>query len=142
MSAEPAINLDVFPTLLRLAGGEPPATPPIDGHDLLPLLRGEGGSPHEAIFLFDGDRIAAVRSGRYKLVVESKYITVLARLGHPESYYHPGLLFDLERDPSESYSFTREQPEVVARLVQSLHEAEREMGARVPSTLWVRPGDP
>jgi uncharacterized sulfatase len=142
VSAEPAINLDVFPTLHRLAGGEPPAAPQVDGRDLMPLLLGEAGSPHEAIFLFDADRIAAVRSGRYKLVVESKYVSVLARLGHRDSYYHPGLLFDLERDPTESYSFTREQPEVATRLARLLERAERDLGSRVPATLWVRPGTP
>jgi arylsulfatase A len=142
VSAEPAINLDLFPTLVRLAGGEVPSARPVDGRDLMPLLRGQGSSPHDAIFLFDADRIAAVRSGRFKLVVESKYVTVLARIGHPDYYHHPGLLFDLELDPSESYSFTREQPEVAARLARLLEDGQRELGARVPATVWTRPGSP
>jgi uncharacterized sulfatase len=138
-SAEPAINLDLFPTLVRLAGAQLPATPPVDGRDLMPLLRGEAGSPHEAIFLFDSDRIAAVRSGRFKLVVESKYVSRLHRFAHTGSYNHPGLLFDLELDPTESYSFAREQPEVAARLVVLLEQAQRDLRARVPETLWSPP---
>ena len=39
-----------------------------------------------------------------KEYIGAGYVTVLARLGHRDSYYHPGLLFDLELDPTESYS--------------------------------------
>ena len=36
---------------------------------------------------------------------------------NPDSYYGPnGLLFDVQLDPSETYSYTREYPEVVERL--------------------------
>lgn len=38
---------------------------------------------------------------------------------------YPGLLYDLERDPSESYSFTREHPAVAGRMAAALHRARQ-----------------
>ena len=56
-SDEPAMNIDLFPTLVGIAGGELPADRVIDGKDMLPLLRDGANSSHEALYLFDGDRI-------------------------------------------------------------------------------------
>ena len=44
---EPAMTIDVFPTVARLIGAELPAHP-IDGRDIWPLLAGQPGarSPH------------------------------------------------------------------------------------------------
>jgi uncharacterized sulfatase len=66
-SAEPAIIMDLFATALAAAGIAPPSGRAVDGKDILPLLAGEGPSPHEAIFGFRGERVASVRSGRWKL---------------------------------------------------------------------------
>ena len=138
VSEEPAMNIDLFPTLVTLAGGALPADRPIDGRDILPMLRGDASSPHEALFLFDRDRIAGVRSGRWKLVVESRYQAAVTRLDHPNSYYGPGLLFDLQLDPSETYSYAREHPDIVRQLRQRLERAQRELGATVPDQMWNR----
>lgn len=110
------MNIDLLPTLVALAGGALPDDRPIDGRDISSVLRGSHESPHEALYLYRGDRIAAVRSGDWKLVVESFYVAVLATIGHSNYYYHPGLLFDLADDPAETYSVTREHPEVAVEL--------------------------
>jgi uncharacterized sulfatase len=138
VSEAPAMNIDIFPTLVTPAGGTLPTDRTIDGRDILPMLRGNAPSPHEALFLFDRDRIAGVRSGRWKLVVESKYQASVTRLDHPSSYYGPGLLFDLQRDPSETYSYAREHPEIVRQLRQRLERARRELGATVLDRMWNR----
>ncbi len=137
-SPEPAMNIDVFPTVLGLVGASPPEGRVIDGRDILPLLRDGAPSPHEALFLFDKSRIAGVRSGRWKLVVESQYRSALQSFAHETSYNAPGLLFDLEQDPGETYSYTREHPEVAARLVALLEAAQAELGADVPDRMWFR----
>ena len=111
----------------------------IDGLDILPMLRDHTSSPHEVLYLFDGDRIAAVRSGRWKLVVESKYGRAVVRLNHKNSYYGKGLLFDMEQDPSENYSFTREHPDVVRRLSELLQRGEEEFSSTVPGRMWNLP---
>jgi uncharacterized sulfatase len=139
VSDQPAMNIDLLPTLVSLAGGSLPSDRAIDGRDILPMLQRGEPSPHEALYLFDQDRIAGVRSGQWKLVVESQYRNAVARLDHPQSYYGPGLLFDLNRDPSETYSYSREYPEVVERLRQLLEHGREELSAQVPDQMWNRP---
>jgi len=139
VSQEAAMGIDVFPTLLELAGGTLPGDRDIDGKNILPLLSQNAVSPHDALYLFNDDRIAGVRSGQWKLVVESFYRTALPSFDNPDSYYGPsGLLFDLERDPSETYSYTRENPEVVARLREYLEAGQQSLNATVLPQMWNR----
>lgn len=140
VSDEPSMNIDLFPTLVKLAGGDLPDDRVIDGQDIMPVLRDGAASPHEALFMFQNDRIAGVRSGKWKLVVESNYLSVVTSFDNPDSYYGPeGLLFDLELDPSETYSFTRENPQVVARLRGYLEQAQRNLNTTVLEAMWNRP---
>ncbi len=68
---QPAATIDLFPTICRLAGVDLPADRMIDGKDILPLLQdGAAGSPHKAIFGMRGERLATIRSGRWKLHVQ------------------------------------------------------------------------
>jgi uncharacterized sulfatase len=135
-----AMNIDLFPTLVKLAGGELPDDRPIDGKDILPLLSQGAASPHEALYLFQNDRIAGVRSGKWKLVVESSYRNVITSFDNAESYYGPqGLLFDLELDPAETYSYAREHPDVVRRLRGYLEQAQQDLETTVLENMWFRP---
>jgi len=63
----PAMNIDLFPTFLRLAGLELPDDRVIDGRDLWGLMSGEDPSPpHDALLFFDDKVIDGVRSGQWK----------------------------------------------------------------------------
>lgn len=138
VSSEPAMNIDLYPTLISLAGGQLPDDRPIDGKDIFPLLTGSNTSPHEALFLFNRDRIAGVRSGQWKLVVETRYRATLNSFEH-SSYYGPdGLLFDLRNDPGETYSFTREYPEIVQQMRTHLQNAREELKPAVLPQMWNR----
>ncbi len=138
VSSEPAMNIDLYPTLISLAGGRLPDDRPIDGKDIFPLLAGSNTSPHEALFLFNRDRIAGVRSGQWKLVVETRYRATLNSFEH-SSYYGPdGLLFDLRNDPGETYSFTREYPEIVQQMRTHLQNAREELKPAVLPQMWNR----
>jgi arylsulfatase A-like enzyme len=150
VSAEPAMIPDLFATALAAAGVAAPADRTIDGKDILPLLTSGAKSPHDAIFAMRGQRLSAVRSGKWKLHLEPQGkpriwkkedswedprapdgVTILApyEQAHPSEY--PGVLtgddtkattlFDLEADPSEQRDVSREHPDVVKRL-QALHE--------------------
>ncbi len=135
-----AMNIDVLPTLLGLAGARVPADRPIDGRDLMPILDG-GTSLHTHLFLFDSDRIAGVRTQDWKLVVESQYKSVVARVGADDYWHPPGLLFDMKRDPTERYSYTREHPELAAELRSSIDRAYSELvgGDLEDLPVWIRP---
>lgn len=110
-SVEIASSLDVFPTFSGLAGIPLPADRPYDGKDLTPVLFG-GPSKHKDNFLFFYDdchidepyyTVTAVRHGKYK----AHWCTAPGngqqdRRAMIKVYDKYPLLFDVEKDPSES----------------------------------------
>ncbi|MDP2285418.1 MAG: hypothetical protein Q8L06_14870, partial [Pseudohongiella sp.] len=89
---------------------------------------------------FQNNRIAGVRSGQWKLVLESNYLSAITRFDHEDSQFgNEGLLFDLARDPSESFSYARENPDVMARLHQYLEQAKQNLNSTVLEAAWNRP---
>jgi choline-sulfatase len=90
--ADPVSLLDLAPTLIELAGLDPPAAGETDGTSLAPLLRGDGGrdAPVLAEYLAEGVTAPAVmvRRGRHK------YIRCPG---------DPDLLYDLAADPREMH---------------------------------------
>ncbi len=88
----PISALDIFPTALKAAGIEIPASLRLDGVDLLPYLDGTNSeSPHQTLFwryaCGNGTYGYAVRDGRYKLIYSV--------------YKKRHLLFDIDDDPWE-----------------------------------------
>ena len=139
VSDEPAMNIDVFPTLLELASDASSFGSAIDGKNIYPLLTTGAATPHEALYLFNNDRIAGVRMGKWKLVVESFYRGALPSFDNLQSYYGPsGLLFDLEKDPTETYSYTRENPVVIKKMRELLEDAQEDFDAYVLPQMWNR----
>ncbi len=109
-------ELDVLPTVAKLAGGAVPADRPIDGVDLSQTLRQGGPSPRREVFYYDS-RLVAVRQGPYKLFLPGRQ--------RPAAGTGPAELYNLEEDPSEKFDLATKLPDIVARL-QTLaadHEA-------------------
>ena len=130
---EPAMTIDVFPTIARLIDTPLPQHK-IDGLDIWPLIAGAPGakSPHEALFFYyHSNDLEAMRSGRWKLVFPHTYRSLTGtpgRDGTPNGYTHPkcGLeLYDLENDISEKHNVIDQHPQVVARM-QKLAERMRD----------------
>jgi arylsulfatase A-like enzyme len=131
---EPAMTIDIFPTIARLIGAKLPERR-IDGLDIWPLLAAEPGakSPHEALYFYWLNRLDAVRSGRWKLHFPHDY-------GHPDppgGDARPGKLttqridlslFDLEADVGEATNVADQHPDVAARLVELAEAARDELG--------------
>jgi arylsulfatase A-like enzyme len=63
----PAVMMDLFTTVLTAAGIELPGDRVIDGRDMMPLFTGDAASPHKAVFGQQGERLATVRTDRWKL---------------------------------------------------------------------------
>ena len=138
-SSEAAMNIDILPTLLDFANVSLPNDRAIDGASMRGMLTNDEKTPHEKLFLFNNNRIAGVRSGNWKLVVESWYRGALPSFDNPNSYYGPeGLLFDLEKDPGETYSYTRENPDVIERLRGYLIQGQEELNSFVLPNMWNR----
>ncbi len=131
---EPAMTIDLLPTIARIVGAPLPPLP-IDGLDILPLLECREGarSPHEWFaFYYRRNELQAMRVGRWKLHFPHTYRTLRGdfpgRDGMPGKYDYgarTGLeLYDLESDPGESVDVAARHPEVVARI-QAIAEAVR-----------------
>lgn len=127
--AELVTLMDVLPTLAALTGGHWPAERPIDGKDIMPLLRGEAGarSPHAAFFYYTQDQLQAVRAGQWKLYLALE--ERLARNGKRERAAGTAArLFDVVNDPGETRDVFAEHPDVVTALVRHADWARAELG--------------
>jgi arylsulfatase len=133
VQSEPAMTIDVLPTVAKLAQADVPKMP-IDGRDIGPLLRCEerAKSPHLAYYFYYGENeLRAVRSGRWKLVFPHTYQTMAGQApgkdGKPGRYKEAkaGLeLYDLSVDMGEATDVAAQNPEVARRL-QALAESAR-----------------
>lgn len=112
----PVMSMDLLPTLIGMAGGKPPGG--IDGHDLLPVLRG-AAQPHEALF-WNHDRQRAVRAGDWKLILNPPQFP-------GESVPDKVWLSNLEADPSEKNNLAGAEPERVRELTERIRAWERDM---------------
>jgi len=132
---EPAMTIDLLPTLGLLAGAPLPRQP-IDGKDIRPLLLGEPGatSPHEALYFYWGRHLQAVRSGKWKLHFPHEYRSLDGPAGSgglPSRYTQRSIdlaLFDLEADRSETTDLAALFPDVVKRLQGLADEARAQLG--------------
>jgi arylsulfatase A len=132
---QPAMTIDMLPTLAGLAQADVPADRIIDGRDLWPLLSGKlkSGEVHDALYFYWGYELHAVRSGKWKLHVPhaAKEITEpgsdgLAGKSRP---IQVGLsLYDLEKDIGEKNDVQSENREVVDRLMKLVERAREDLG--------------
>jgi len=127
-------TIDVLPTLTKLAGAELPSRK-IDGLDIGSLLTGDSAvkSQRDAYWLYWGDALHAIRSGKWKLHFPHPY----PHIDEPGSEGRPGkisqpktdlALYDLEADISESTNVASGNPEVVTRLTALAEIARDDLG--------------
>jgi arylsulfatase A-like enzyme len=106
----PRAAMDIFPTFLRAAGGDPGAYE-LDGRDILPMAVEGAQSPHQEIF-WEMNRQTAVRRGRWKLVLQGQ----LVEGAPPEDDVH---LADLETDSAERRNLREQHPDITAELTSA-----------------------
>lgn len=131
---EPAMTIDIMPTLAKIAGAELPKLP-IDGKDIGPLVRGEKGakSPQDAYYFWWGRELQAVRAGKWKLHFPHEYrsLKIAGTGGKPGPYVNkktPQALFDLEADVKETTDVSAKYPDVVKRLAAQAEKMRQELG--------------
>ena len=119
LSAGVAGTIDILPTVARLCGAEAPAKP-LDGIDIWSLLTGRARQiEREALLYFDNWNVQCARWGQWKQHF-ARYNTfayspapaggrVNLILPQPE-------LYNLEKDPDESYDAAPENPAVVGEI--------------------------
>ena len=114
--------MDLFPTLLALAGGQTEDT--LDGVDLGPtLLQGEPGK-REVLQHYRAGELFALRKGPYKihLITEGAF-----GIGPERTKHETPLLYHLGEDPGESYDLAAERPEVLAEMLEDVREHQASM---------------
>jgi len=99
--------MDLHPTFAKMVGESMPSDRVIDGKDIAPLLLGEEGAktPYDRFFYQQGGKLAAVRSGNWKLFTN-------------------GQLYNLAEDIGEKSNVAEQNPDKAAML-QSMLEAFR-----------------
>ncbi len=121
-----AMNIDLFPTILKLAGVPLPSDREVDGVDILPLLQGqESASPHDALYFIRGAEIFGVRAkDNFKYMKKDR---------SDNSFYaalkHGPFLFDLNHDPHESYNAAAHFQQKEKQMREALESKQREMKA-------------
>jgi len=129
--SELATTLDLLPTFAKLAGGVAPADRIIDGKDILPLMSGEQGAktPHDAFYFYAARQLHAVRSGEWKLKVETptRSEDMYRKFEQPEIKV-PEALYHLPTDPGEQKNVIKDHPEVADRLRALVQRAREDLG--------------
>ncbi|XP_042620414.1 arylsulfatase D-like [Cyprinus carpio] len=138
--AEPTSLMDVFPTVVKLAGGALPEDRILDGRDLMPLLEGRTNrSQHEFMFHYCGMYLNAVRwhppdsESIFKVHFFTPNFSLAGAVGCYHTgvcmchrpfvtYHNPPLVFELSRDPSESRPLS---PDTEPRLAEVLERVKR-----------------
>jgi arylsulfatase B len=111
----PMTYVDIFPTLMRMAGLADQEVNPLDGVDMLDLLQG-GRAPERDFYSFFvnlrlGAELMALHDGPWKLRYQGADVRV-----------DPGLveLFLIGDDPLETTDLSAQQPTVVAEMLEQL----------------------
>ncbi len=136
--SQPAMTIDIFPTIAALIGAELPEHP-LDGLNIWPLMHGESRSisPHEALYFYYGSTLEAVRCGRWKLHFPHSYRTLSGRGGGSEGI--PVLydraetdwaLYDLHEDIGETTNLIASFPDVAARLRDLAEKFDQDLQAQ------------
>ena len=137
---DPALNLDLFPTFLELAGVAPPNDRAIDGRTIVSLLEDEAASlPDRPIFFYHYYELEGIRLGQWKYFDQVNRYTwpipldsasVPDALGKNQLGVRWPLLYDLNLDPSESYNVIDTYPNVAEQLQREMavwqEEADRD----------------
>ena len=138
VSREPAMNIDLFPTLMALAGLQLPSDRIIDGKSLLDVMTGKDTkSPHEMLYFYHYEELEGVRSGNWKYFRNinhyiwpqpvDKKTTFFGRVAKGNFADWPNL-YNYGVDGGENYNQAARYPEICRRMEDAMSAWEREIG--------------
>jgi arylsulfatase A-like enzyme len=114
---EPLHIVDMYPTLLRLAGAELEQTLPIDGRDAWPAIAEGRPSPHDEILLNSTPANGAIRRGNWKLLCNGNIGANNTGQSASQKVFE---LFNLAEDPYESNNLIEKYPQKFQELKRRL----------------------
>ena len=121
----PVSSVDLYPTLLDLAGLQPPSGQVLDGVSLAPVMNGTTTLKRPRLFwhfpcyVGKSTPASAVREGDFKL------IEFFEEGGHVE-------LYNLKADPNEERNLASSMPDKANALTRTLRAWQKETGALLP----------
>ncbi|MFB2118137.1 sulfatase [Parapedobacter sp. 2B3] len=139
IQAEPAMTIDVLPTIAWIAGAELPRRH-IDGLDIGQLMQVADGAktPHEAYYIYyNRNELQAVIMGEWKLYLPHAYRTLKSDQprrddGIPIKYEMTKMetpeLYHLGKDISEATNVAAEHPRIVEAMLRLAERARADMG--------------
>ncbi len=124
----PVIGMDLYPTLLEMAGQKKAARKSVDGVSLVPLLRDDGKLKRDELFwhyphyqhyqLGGTTPYGAIRKGDFKLIEFFDDLRVE--------------LYNLKDDIGEQRNLAAQMPKKMDQLRKRLHAWRKEVGAQMP----------
>jgi arylsulfatase A-like enzyme len=122
---EVAAHVDLFPTLLEIAGARAPAGQTLDGVSLLPVLKRPTAKLgrkaiylHYPVYINDTTPVGMVRAGDFKLL----------------EFFEDGRLelYDIRHDIGETTDLSTRMPGKAAELREWLRQWRKDLGAAMP----------
>lgn len=115
-------TMDLFATAAKLGGVDVPKDRPIDGHDQTAFLKGEAKSATDTVYYYLGDRLMAIRNGKWK----AHFVTAENWPDGAMEEHSVPQLYDLMTDPRESKNlvYIKTWEVVQANLLMRAHLAE------------------
>ena len=117
---EPLHIVDLYPTLLGLAGAKVDQRKPLDGRNAWPTIAEGKPSPHEFILHNVTPFQGAIRKGDWKLIHNGRVRANAISVDGPDIWE----LFNLGNDPFEKNDLSQKHPEVLTRLQKKLEDLE------------------
>jgi arylsulfatase A len=125
-NAMPVASIDLYPTLIDLAGVKPPTSQVLDGVSLASVLKGQPAPRRNRLFwhfpcyVGRAGPSSAMREGNYKII---------------ESFEKPGRpeLYDLSTDPNEQHDLAAIIPDKAAAMYKALKDWQAQTKAAIPS---------
>ncbi len=114
---EPLHIVDMYPTLIKLAGGNHKQPLPLDGRDAWPTIAEGKASPHEDILLNVTPANGAIRCGDWKLVHNGD---IGANSTGEKAGQNVFELFNLAEDPYEKNDLSEKNPQKLRELKRRL----------------------
>jgi arylsulfatase A-like enzyme len=115
---EPLHIVDLYPTLLGLAGSKPKQKQPIDGRNAWSTISKGKSTPHDFILHNLTPFHGAIRMGDWKLVHNGQANANATTAAGKENWE----LFDLGKDPYEKNDLSKKRPKEFNRLKKKLAE--------------------
>lgn len=133
--ATPILHIDLYPTLLDVAGVARPTKQLLDGESLVPVLEGRREETERDALVWQYTNYAgwSAKRGDFR----SSWVNVIQSEGYKlteDVETGAYTLFNLKTDPYEARNIAAENPEVIIRLTARLTDWKKRTEAEVPRT--------